>query len=687
LLRDDGGRRPGSGWLPLDRAGWIVVGMAAGALQLIAVQFVAALAAREDTAMSCQSGEFSVRRARLLTLVALIMVTAAIVLANSSSELVTFDFLVGIMHNQNSAERSYGWPLAWYWRSHSAPVYRVPVTEYSRPHIGFWRNLTAPWKPLSPVSRYSTFHLVANLVMWLVILAATSGACQWLLRRYRPRLHRMPRVTTLIVFIIISALTLLANLSRDDSPERGGLTIQCSYGWPMIWYRYIDMVNMVCLNREWDYSAARLVGNLVIWIAMLAAAGLAWEWLLRIFRPRLRWSLRTMLAGVAGAAMLCAWCVATRDRAEEQDAVLASVSLSGHIKDENVYFDRWGPKWLDLVGADRFRRRIVGACVHQWKINDELFERIARLPDLQFLDITPNLFRSSFLFTPGMAAALGDMRQLRMLNVNCRGDNSPESRNATHECLAAIGKLTQLKRLRVTIWEENSDDLAYLADLTKLKSLTLEIFPFSADDDTNEGGSDGEAYTLAQLPVLPRLEFLDLQEWEVGDQELGRLTSFPRLKSLDLSYTSVSDVGLAKLAPLESLEELAIDEDLATAAGFEALIGIKSLRAVHIVGPASHLSGMTNEERSKRRAEFVIANPTDVDLRPATLVLDDGHELAVLSFELDDLRRALHALRQSHPRIVIDADYREFVAKSDLRPPWGNGSLIDPFMRQLLSKP
>jgi hypothetical protein len=34
------------------------------------------------------------------------------------------------------------------------------------------------------------------------------------------------------------------------------------------------------------------------------------------------------------------------------------------------------------------------------------------------------------------------------------------------------------------------------------------------------------------------------------------------------------------------------------------------------------------------------------------------------------LRRALAALRQSHPGIVIDGAYDEFEAKNDVEPPW-----------------
>jgi len=165
---------------------------------------------------------------------------------------------------------------------------------------------------------------------------------------------------------------------------------------------------------SWAYSTVALAGNLVVWLLILVVSGVIWEWLMRRYRPRFRWSLRTMLIGVGLAAILCAWCAAARNRADESDAVIAGIG-----GERRVYFERWGPKWLDVVGADRFRRRIVGALV--WYVNDaknhekwneQFFKRLARLPSLRFLDIHLDGF------TPGMAAALSDMRQLRMLNVD-----------------------------------------------------------------------------------------------------------------------------------------------------------------------------------------------------------------------------------------------------------------------------
>lgn len=409
--------------------------------------------------MISQSEEFSLRRARLVTLVVVAVVTAAIALANLASEPVTSDWLKRYAPNK-PAERAYGWPLTWYWRS--AVQYVPPVQNVPKPT---WGPVLIRW----PVSRYHLANLNANLAIWLALLAASLIGCEWLLRRYRPRLPRRPRVLTLIVLLMVSAPMVLANLSFNFSPRKDGYLGKASYGWPLIWYWHVNRATAFSWERAWDYSARGLAANLLLWILMLAAIGLTCEWVFRRCRPRLSFSLRTMLVGVALLTVLCAWYAAARKRAVEQDAV------STLLKESGVYYERWGPKWLDLVGADRFRRRIIGVRVDQEAMNDELFERLGQLPGLRFLDVDPYLYDTPFVFTPGMAAALGEMRQLRMLSVNCLGDDSDKSFAAMDECFAAIGKLTQLERLRLSMWKKDTDDLGFLADLANLKTFILDM--------------------------------------------------------------------------------------------------------------------------------------------------------------------------------------------------------------------
>ena len=124
---------------------------------------------------------------------------------------------------------------------------------------------------------------------------------------------------------------------------------------------------------------------------------------------------------------------------------------------------------------------------------------------------------------------------------------------------------------------------------------------------------------------------------------------------------------------------------IATAAGFEALAKIKPLKAVHFA--TSAWLEESDEEKLTRRAELFEPDPAaNEELRLAKLSLDDGGELAVLSSEVDGLRRALAVLRQTHPGIVIDAAYGEFAKKIDLQPPYNANIRGDSNMRRLLDE-
>ena len=107
-------------------------------------------------------------RARVLTLLVSLSASSLMALANLSSEPLTVDLL-----STNTVERAYGWPLAWYWRIASC----VPATV----------QLYDPW-PLTPlrlewpVSRYDASSMIADLAIWLVLLAVVSIACESVLR-------------------------------------------------------------------------------------------------------------------------------------------------------------------------------------------------------------------------------------------------------------------------------------------------------------------------------------------------------------------------------------------------------------------------------------------------------------------------------------------------------------------------
>ena len=183
--------------------------------------------------------------------------------------------------------------------------------------------------------------------------------------KLRPLSRFRPRILTLIVFFAAAAVIALANLSYDEAVAANGITHRC-YGWPLIWHRIV-LFGWLFTGRTqavgWYWSLPRLAANVAMWLMLLAAASTLCEWLLRRYRPRLRWSLRALLAFVAVAALMCGWYAHARNRAAIQDPL---VGLRVGYGMPLVFVDRCGPKWLDILGMDHLRRRVVSAKIGRY---------------------------------------------------------------------------------------------------------------------------------------------------------------------------------------------------------------------------------------------------------------------------------------------------------------------------------
>lgn len=466
--------------------------------------------------------------------------------------------------------------------------------------------------------------------------------------RYRPR------VLTVVVLLVIATLIALANLCSEVEPYYTEFVDRGTAGWPLIWHWH--HFSVFPRGITWEYDGKRLAGNIAIWFVVAAASAAACEWLLRRYRPRLRWSLRTMLAGVTLAGACCGWFVMARNRAELQDPLIAAVRgrfspqllyWGGTWVDEpaRVWVRRRGPQWFDPLGAERYCRQIVGADIGHGpdESAEQLLARLSHISGLRYL------FFNVYRLTPKMVDALRKMPRLEMLSIEvavvepetaqllaealagkpdlrvlsmiCGGADDDDSENP-RECLAVIGKTTQLEKLRLACMPIDSDSLESLANLTNLKSLSLFfISPIHVE-------SEPEPQLLSRLPALAALEALDLGNSQVDDRDLGRLSEFPHLKSLSLTGTEVTGAGLAQLASLPSLEELAINGDAMSAAGLESLLAVKGLARLHL---GSNYTG----------------NLT-------LLAIDGDNEVHVPEREHESYVRALEALRRTNRAIVID---------------------------------
>ena len=480
----------------------------------------------------------------------------------------------------------------------------------------------------------------------------------------RPKLAALwryrPRALTLALLLVIATLIALANLVSEVGPylgaERG------TAGWPLDWHWHHFLVYPRPNGAvTWEYDGKRLAGNIAIWLVVAAAPAAACEWLLRRYRPRLRWSLRTMLAGVTLAGACCGWFVMARNRAELQDPLIATVRGrfspqilygGGTLMDERarVWVRRRGPKWFHLVGAERYFRQIVGADIGESPDDESAEQLLARLAHVRQLRY---LFFNAYRLTPRMVDALREMPRLEMLSIQfeepapgtaellaevlagkpdlrvlsviCCGTDADDDSEMSRDCLAVIGKTAQLEKLRFAYMPIDSDSLESLAGLTNLKSLSLVAI------SANEIEREPEPRLLSRLPALVALEALDLGNSQVDDRDLGRLSKFPRLKSLSLTGTKVTGARLAQLASLPSLEELAINGDAVSAAAFESLLAVKRLARLHLGW-------------SYRRNSAWLA------------IGDNAGSVSVPEQEHERCVRAIEALRRTKHGIVIDTN-------------------------------
>jgi hypothetical protein len=327
-----------------------------------------------------------------------------------------------------------------------------------------------------------------------------------------------------------------------------------------------------------------------------------------------------MLAAVVAVAVCCAWFAAARHRANLQDAIIAELGRDSQWP-QFVGVERPGPKWLEFVVPDRFRRRVVAVdtTLYGYTVDEPFVARLGQLSRLKYLNLAVERF------TPRMAAALRNLRQLRWLQL--------EEKKPSRDSLAAIGTLTQLEGLRLHRRKVASNGLSCLAGLTNLKTFTVESY--------YEGA-------FSQMPALPQLEAIRVVNSPVGPEDLQRLAVLPSLKALDLRYADfAAGAKLEDLSNLASLEDLAVKKDGVSDEALESLTSLKRLRYLHVSS-----------------ALFI---KEDVD--ESRLKLDDGKELVVSERELDGFRRAFEGLRRSHPGIVIDSDSTTIDARFERQEP------------------
>lgn len=123
------------------------------------------------------------------------------------------------------------------------------------------------------------------------------------------------------------------------------------------------------------------------------------------------------------------------------------------------------------------------------------------------------------------------------------------------ELIEQLGRLRHLKLIVIDGIELHPQDLAPLAKLSELTSLSLESTVL-ADTDLD---------VLSGLP----LTWLGLQRTRISDRGVRSLREMQTLKHLDLTRTRVTDKGIRALEGLTGLESLVVARCKVTSAGAE----------------------------------------------------------------------------------------------------------------------
>jgi internalin A len=249
-------------------------------------------------------------------------------------------------------------------------------------------------------------------------------------------------------------------------------------------------------------------------------------------RGGVRYSLRLLLLAMAVIAVLLAW-IGPRWRLRQAEMQVAQklTASGGHVaflfpgepegnRIVALYLDHSGVKDDDLKLVNRLPRlrlvHLAGTGVSGVGI-----ERVCRLPDLEWLDVSRNDLSQANL------ESFAKCQRLRQLELASTG--------VTDEHLARIEPLVGLESL----------DLSNNATVT----------------------ADG----MAHIAKLSNLRLLQLNFTGVTESGLTHLKALTRLEDLELSGMQISEAGVAPLREMKSLKRLFIKHSRIGAAEVRAL--------------------------------------------------------------------------------------------------------------------
>ena len=333
----------------------------------------------------------------------------------------------------------------------------------------------------------------------------------------------------------------------------------------------------------------------------------------RFIRPRLRFSLRTVIVTMISICALLAWVGSLMRRVQQQRAVVQRIEqLGGQTSfDYQHRFEGTAIKtppppgnWLlrKVVGDDVYAH--VDSIYFYNQISDADLLVLSEAPDVTFVGITGGSLTNKAITNLELAKKLNrlSLRQcditaadlsasLIALRLQTLALSGPSVTDAT---LAEVPKLTKLTTLE--LFDANITDagLEFVATCNQLK--TLSVLRCTAITDQGLDRLDRLKHLtnlrLAELPAaaggmqcldgLPRLEELQLWGIPLPAAAMQHFRGLKSMRNLILSGCQVDDAGAANLAEMRQLEQLNLNGATITDASIRMLTRFTRLKQLSL---------------------------------------------------------------------------------------------------------
>jgi hypothetical protein len=281
------------------------------------------------------------------------------------------------------------------------------------------------------------------------------------------------------------------------------------------------------------------------WAVLIALASVvavvvlvvSWTALAAVFRWRMQFTIRSLLALTFAASLALSWLVTEINRAKDQKALVGAITeLGGRVE--------YDPEAITSIFQSA---RPAALALLTKPLGDDFFA------DVDYVGLSGSQVTDASLKRI-------DFKRLPQLHRIELGETE-----LTDAGLAFLEEATQLEVFRVRYYRTFNDaGLTHLKGLTRLQELVL------ADTQVTDAG-------LENLKGLTQLQQLHLGGTQVTDAGLAHLRGLTRLQDLTLCFNRITGSGLTHLKGLTQLQGLCLDATMVNDAGS---VNLKALRQV-----------------------------------------------------------------------------------------------------------